>query len=161
MESILAMPTNAFLSKPYTLVILGNLLIAIELLVFMYIYVIKQRLGTFKKKFMETNGFNKLHKEAFSQNAPDLGYPDTGSGRYSKKLPYKEWYAFNCSQRVYMNYIEGFALVVVASLLAGIAYPLITFGLQLLYVVGRFIYSQGYMKGADYRIAGAVLYQVS
>jgi hypothetical protein len=28
---------------------------------------------------------------------PKMGYPDMGSGYYSKQLPYKDWYEFNCA----------------------------------------------------------------
>ena len=57
-----------------------------------------------------------------------------------------------------MNYIEGFALIVLGTLISGIQYPLITFATQIVYIVGRQLYSEGYMKGADYRITGAGLY---
>ena len=45
--------------------------------------------------------FSEEHKKAFGKDTePDKnGYPDNGSGRYSKKLGYKEWYEFNANQR--------------------------------------------------------------
>ena len=41
--------------------------------------------------------FDKEHKKAFGPTAEvsSQGYPDMGSGRYSKNLSYKEWYDFN------------------------------------------------------------------
>ena len=60
-----------------------------------------------------------------------------------------------------MNYIEGFCYIVLGTLISGIAYPQITFAIQVLYIVGRQLYSSGYMAGADYRIKGALLYQLS
>ncbi len=60
-----------------------------------------------------------------------------------------------------MNYVEGFVLIVLGTLISGIQYPLITFATQIVYIVGRQLYSEGYMKGADYRITGAGLYQVA
>ena len=60
-----------------------------------------------------------------------------------------------------MNYIEGFGLIIVGTLISGIQYPLITFATQIIYIIGRQLYSEGYMKGADYRVAGAGLYQVA
>jgi len=29
-----------------------------------------------------------------------------GSGRYSEKLEYKEWFEFNNAQRVHVNFVE-------------------------------------------------------
>ena len=146
------------LSSSYSLVIFGNLLIAIQLLVIIYI-VIKKRVDIFKGRFMKQ--FEEEHKKAFSLPAAKLGYPDTGNGRYSKKLSYKEWYIFNCAQRIHHNYLEGFALVVVTSLASGILYPSLTFSLQVAYLIGRSLYSVGYLKGADYRIAGAGINMLS
>ena len=60
-----------------------------------------------------------------------------------------------------MNYVEGFMLILMGTLIAGIEFPLITFGIQLIYIIGRQLYSTGYMKGADYRIAGALMYQLA
>jgi hypothetical protein len=127
----------SFLNRPYSLVVLGNLLIAIQFLVFMYIYVIMTRIKIFKGKFFKENGFVEQHLSAFKENPAKLGYPDTGNGRYSMKLSYKEWYQFNCAQRCHMNYIEGFALIVIATLISGIVYPQWTFGIQVIYIIGR------------------------
>ncbi len=79
----------------YTLVVLGALLIAIQLILFMYIYVLKSRIKIFNGKFMKK--FEEDHKAAFGTRPADLGYPDTGNGRYSKELSYKDWYVFNCA----------------------------------------------------------------
>ena len=40
------------------------------------------------------------HKDAFGEGSQlsEAGYPDNGSGRYSKKLSYKEWFDFNDSE---------------------------------------------------------------
>lgn len=44
--------------------------------------------------------FEEDHMKAFGKDAKvdKEGYPDTGSGRYSKKFSYKEWYDFNMAQ---------------------------------------------------------------
>ena len=41
--------------------------------------------------------FDKEHKEAFGPQSEvdDRGYPDNGSGRYSTKMSYREWFDFN------------------------------------------------------------------
>lgn len=41
-----------------------------------------------------------------AKSYPDQGYPDTGSGLYSKKLSYKDWFEFNLTQRVHANFLE-------------------------------------------------------
>ena len=60
-----------------------------------------------------------------------------------------------------MNYVEGFTVFVLGSFISGINYPHLTFAIQCLYIVGRQLYSQGYMKGADYRLFGAYSYQLA
>lgn len=47
---------------------------------------------------MEEN-FMKKHVQEYDQNAtlPKMGYPDCGSGWYSKNLTYEQWYRFNCA----------------------------------------------------------------
>ena len=46
------------------------------------------------------NEFQKEHEAAFGKDAvvDTSGYPDNGSGRYSKKFTYKEWLEFNSAQ---------------------------------------------------------------
>ena len=60
------------------------------------------RCQVFSRKFMEQ--FDAEHNAAFpdQKNAPKfaipprkVGYPDTGNGYYSKKLPYAEWFKMN------------------------------------------------------------------
>ena len=80
---------------PYSLVILGNLLIGLQYLFFIYLYVMTSRLSTLTGKFMKQ--FTNLHREHFGKDSlpPNMGYPDTGNGWYSKKLPYADWLKFN------------------------------------------------------------------
>ncbi len=52
--------------------------------------------------------------------------------------------------------------MVVSALIAGISYPLYTFYGQLIYLVGRFLYSTGYYnRGPNKRIPGALMYQAA
>jgi hypothetical protein len=51
----------------------------------------------FNKEFMEQ--FVQTHKEAFPEDVnaditKTIGFPDMGSGYYSKKLSYEDWYRF-------------------------------------------------------------------
>ena len=59
------------------------------------------RVKHFPRKFMEQ--FDKEHQEGLNTKAyaPSIGYPDMGSGRYSKKLSYKSWVQFNIDQRIH------------------------------------------------------------
>ncbi len=69
--------------------------------------VVKQRQQIFgMNKFMDN--FKKDHEIAFGSDAKldMLGFPDTGSGWYSNKLSYKQWYEFNCAQRAHLNQVE-------------------------------------------------------
>lgn len=64
--------------------------------------------------------FDREHGEAFNGEKPaGLGFPDTGNGRFSKMLPYKDWLKFNNAQRVHYNFLENLpiilALIVIAS----------------------------------------------
>ena len=82
---------------PYTLVLLGNLLIAIQYLVTVYLYVMTARIRIYRRTHMRQ--FDEIHEQHFGKGtkAPEYGYPDTGNGWYSQKLPYKDWYDMNCA----------------------------------------------------------------
>ena len=51
MAGIFEVATPGFVKTPYSLVVLGNVLICIQLLVLVYIYIIPRRIKTFSKKF--------------------------------------------------------------------------------------------------------------
>ena len=77
---------------PFSFVILGNLLIAAQYLVTVYLYVMSTRVKTYRRTLMRE--FDEIHEEHFGKGnkPPKLGYPDTGNGWYSQKLSYKEWF---------------------------------------------------------------------
>ena len=60
------------------------------------------RTRTVNKDWMDRN-FKKEHDKAFGEGqAPhlnDLGFPDSGSGRYASFLSYKKWFIMNQWQR--------------------------------------------------------------
>mmetsp|Transcript_12863 Transcript_12863/g.9316 ORF Transcript_12863/g.9316 Transcript_12863/m.9316 type:complete len:110 (+) Transcript_12863:181-510(+) len=39
-----------------------------------------------------------------------MGFPDNGSGRYSKELSYAAWYEVNNGQRAQLNNVEGYPM---------------------------------------------------
>ena len=99
MESLFATHVPTLLKHPYSLVIAGNLFIAFHLLLVVYIYLISGRLSIFTGKFFKESGLTELHQKEYGPKTypAKMGYPDTGCGRYSKKLSYKDWYKFNCA----------------------------------------------------------------
>ena len=105
--------------------------------------------------------FKDVHlKELKKERTGELGFPDTGSGRYSEKLSYKDWFEFNCGQRCQLNFLEQLPIIIVASLISGIKYRSLTGSLLVVYAVARLAYSIGYMKGPIWRVPGAVLQDI-
>ena len=52
------------------------------------------RLSVFNKEYMKK--FELEHKTAFNlPTAPEFGYPDSGNGRFAKKLAYADWFRMN------------------------------------------------------------------
>ena len=49
------------LKNPYSLVLLGNLLITIQMLLFTYIYVLKGRKDLFRGRFYKENKIDEIH----------------------------------------------------------------------------------------------------
>ena len=86
-----------------------------------------------------------------------MGYPDCGSGWYSKELSYKDWYILNCGQRCQLNFLEQLPIIMVSALISGIGYPKETFYLCLTYCIARLMYSFGYMQSPKMREPGAIL----
>jgi len=65
------------------------------------------------------------------------GYPDTGSGHYSNKLSYKDWYRFNVLQRIHLNYVEGINLGSASVIAAGLVNANYGVAVGLTYILGR------------------------
>ena len=59
---------------------------------------VNARTRSMNKDWIERN-FKKEHDKEFGEGKPpilnDLGFPDTGSGRYASKLSYKKWFIMN------------------------------------------------------------------
>ena len=93
--------------------------------------------------------------------APQLGYPDCGSGRYSQQLSYKDWFIINCGQRCQLNFFEQLPIVLICTVISGMQYPLYTFYAQVLYCIARLMYGFGYMTSPKARVPGALLCDVA
>lgn len=79
-----------------------------------------------------------------------IGYPkafadssDMSAADPEKK---KAMYLFNCAQRAHGNYLENYSTFAVASLIAGLQYPLVTTGLSVVWQVSRILYAVGYTR---------------
>ncbi len=112
----------------------------------------------FTKDFMQQN-FSEVHKKELGQNLGSMGFPDTGSGRYSEKLSYRNWYLFNLAQRTHLNFVEQIGVVVPMLLAGGVYYPKLAACLGWTYFFGRLLYRLTYKsKGARGRRAGSYVF---
>ena len=122
----------------------------------------KTRGRTFTPEFMEQN-FKTLHERHFTEEGkqkvvPKGGYPDMGSGRFSEKLSYKQWYEFNVAQRIHYHYLESITSVICWLLIAGLVYPEVSIAFGGGYFLGRVLFHMGYaMKGPQGRGIGFAL----
>ncbi|KAI9502418.1 Microsomal glutathione S-transferase 3 [Coemansia spiralis] len=88
----------------------------------------------------------------------DVKYPDNGGGRYSDKLNDADWVAFNNIKRASDNYLEQIGMVLTMLTMAGLFQPKLAASLGALYIVGRFGYSEGYIRaGVKGRVYGAAV----
>ena len=122
---------------------------------FAFMTVMPARKQAFNEKFTKDKlePFHKLH---LGQDAdpPAFGYPDMGAGSYSKKLPYYDWFKFNCAQRIHSNSIEHLSWALPLLLVGGIFTPRFSSAMGLTVFVGRELYRYGYMtnEGANSHI---------
>ena len=75
---------------------------------------------------------------------PFMGYPDSGAGIYSRKLAYKDWFEFNCAQRVHHNNVDHLAYMLPTYMISGIFFPRFVVGMGGVVLVGRELYRHGY-----------------
>eukprot|EP01017_Pseudomicrothorax_dubius_P010231 TRINITY_DN13623_c0_g1_i1.p1 TRINITY_DN13623_c0_g1~~TRINITY_DN13623_c0_g1_i1.p1 ORF type:complete len:149 (+),score=29.68 TRINITY_DN13623_c0_g1_i1:138-584(+) len=105
----------------YGLVMMAAAALALECYIHAPI-VVRFRLRVFNKKFMQEN-FGEEHSKELKTALPDAGFPDMGNGRYSAKLSYKDWFQFNVAQRVHQNFLEAIGIIIPATLIAGVKFP--------------------------------------
>lgn len=105
------------------------------------------------------DNFQAEHEKAFpGTEVSKEAYPDMGNGRYSQKLPYKNWYEFNNAQRVHYNYLENATIIITWLLIAGLKYEWVAVGAGSTYFIARCMYAIGYAsKGPAGRMIGFVL----
>mmetsp|Transcript_90069 Transcript_90069/g.124333 ORF Transcript_90069/g.124333 Transcript_90069/m.124333 type:complete len:175 (+) Transcript_90069:27-551(+) len=134
--------------------------IAFECLLVGFLVAGGKRQSAFNADFMKQ--FDEQHAAAFpGTKAPKGGYPDHGTGIYSQKLSYADWYTFNLRQRAHKNFIEQLTVVCIFTLLAGLFTPQYAIILGSIYAVGRLIGTLGYIKSAQMRVPGMILTNLS
>ena len=127
----------------YRYVLLTAILICFHVTITGFI-VGSKRSKTFSKQFMEEN-FKIEHERHFpGDKLPAGGYPDMGSGRYSAKLSYKDWFEFNNAMRVHYNYLESVACVIIWLLIGGLVYQWEATAFGIVHLLGRILYHIGY-----------------
>ncbi|KAI9220384.1 hypothetical protein BC828DRAFT_383669 [Blastocladiella britannica] len=88
----------------------------------------------------------------------NVPYPDMGSGIFAAKLSEKDWIAFNNVQRAHYQYLEQLPTAISLAVLAGLYRPQLSAVMCLTYVLGRELYSHGYIKhGSSGRFNGIAL----
>ena len=83
-----------------------------------------------------------------------------GQGRYSDKLPYKDWLKFGKSQRVHYNFLENWGPQTLFIIVGGLKYPIFSAVLGFVAIAARLSYAIGYMYAGGnvnpFRILGAI-----
>ena len=113
------------------------------------------RKNTFSEEWMNKY-FKAEHQEAFGKDSMPSkeGYPDTGSGRYAKKLTYKKWYEFNLVQRSHANFLEQVMQHCLFILVAGYSYPTFAAVMGVVGIIARFMFVVGYSSSPASRMMG-------
>lgn len=108
-----------------------------------------------------TNQFGKLHIAEFGKTIEKGGYPDMGSGIYSRQLSYHDWYNFNNCQRGHYNFVESIAATTLMLIVGGLYFPKVAAGFGLAIILGRLLFAIGYASGGPKgRTFGAVIIDI-
>lgn len=144
------------LPKEFPLVLLAGAIICFECFAIGMAVVLPARMKTFTKEFMAQ--FTEEHKKAFPEGEPAVGgWPDAGDGRYSDKLPYKQWVEFNNAMRVHQNFVEMLPLILTFLVLGGLVLPKAAMYIGFINAAARIVYTIMYTKyGANSRALGAI-----
>lgn len=148
------------ISPEYGLVLLVSVILGFECVLFGFLFPGRLRRKTFNKDFLKDK-FGKEHGSSLQAEIQVGGYPDMGNGRYSQQLSYKDWYLFNCAQRVHLNFVESIATYLILLLVAGLYNPVVAAILGVFLIVGRLIYGIGYMYSPTLRAPGAIICDIA
>jgi hypothetical protein len=89
----------------------------------------------FTEEFMKTN-FEAAFQE-FGKSAPNIGVPDCGTGRFSDKLPFDKWVAYNAAQYTSNTGLHSIVGTVLITLGFGIYVPNLGLALGLFLIFWR------------------------
>ncbi|XP_065192962.1 glutathione S-transferase 3, mitochondrial-like [Sycon ciliatum] len=87
-----------------------------------------------------------------------------GKARKQHDVKYPAMYSatndrFNCIQRAHQNFLEALPLFLTTGLIAGVYHPIIASVFNVIYLLGRLIYAQGYSTGdPEKRGRGSFMY---
>jgi len=148
---------NLEVPEEYKYVLLLAVILAIQCQAIAFTVIPNARRKAFPTKFMEQH-FGEEYKKELGKSPPLGGLPDMGCGRFSEKLSFSEWVNFNSAQRVHANFVEQLGVVVVFLVVGGLKYTNAAIALGSCQVLGRLIYTAGYLSGGpNSRFIGVLL----
>merc|ERR1712156_322150 len=144
--------------KELLLCLILAMTIVLQYIFTLYAVTMRARIQIYTRKFMEQ--FDEDHRAAFpgQKAAPEFGYPDTGNGYYSKRLPYADWFRMNNAQRCQINFLEHITFLILGTIIAAFGYPVWALVMQCFIFAGRLLCTIGYtVWGPSGRIPGALI----
>ena len=106
-----------------------------------------------RKKHFTPEFLTPIHPE---KTPAKLGYPDTGSGRYSKQLTLSAWIEFMKMMRAHLNFVECLPVFVFLILSLGVFDPLTAGICGFSLVVLRLFHLAAYWIHPNLRIVGSL-----
>lgn len=148
---------NVALTPDFGFVLAAAATLAFECLLIGMIYGAKGRSEAFNEEYM-TNQFGRIHQAETGRKIEKGGYPDMGSGYYSKLLSYYDWFKFNNAQRAHYNFVESIAATTLMLVVGGLFFPRAAASIGLAMIIGRLVFAIGYSSGGPKgRTFGAII----
>lgn len=145
------------LTSHFGWVLLAAAALAMECVLIGMLLAGSARRKTFTEDFLKRN-FEQEHTAATGEPISAGGYPDMGSGWYSRKLPYLSWWNFNNAQRAHYNFVETIAATTLLLIVGGLYQPLIAAATGLAVIIGRLAFALGYTYGGPSgRLIGGII----
>ena len=80
-----------------------------------------------------------------------------GSGRYSEKLEYANWFNFNVAQRIHHNFVEAVGPLCFFTVVAGLQMALATLILAAIHFLARIVYAISYKYSPNARAPASII----
>lgn len=140
----------------YGWVLLCAALMGLSCILIGFVFAGGARAKVFTEDYLKEN-FGAEHLRVTGKEIKKGGYPDTGSGFYTRNLDYEKWYLLNNGQRAHINFVEWIATNISLMLIAGLYFPITSAALGFGLIVSRFVYAFGYTNnGPAGRSIGAL-----